>query len=58
LAETAVTFAVNSLKKMGEGIIGSRLWSEAEERTMSVLACQEEAWMADAITVTYLLDKA
>jgi hypothetical protein len=41
MTELAVTFAVNSTKT-GEGVIGGRL-SEAEERTVSVLACQEEA---------------
>jgi hypothetical protein len=49
--ETAVTFAVNSTM-MGEGISGGRL-SEAEERTVSVLTCQE-AKIADAIKVTNL----
>jgi hypothetical protein len=41
MAKLAVTFAVKSTKT-GEGVIGGRL-SEAEERTVSVLACQEEA---------------
>jgi hypothetical protein len=39
---------------MGEGISGGRL-SEAEERRVSVLTCQE-AKIADAITVTSYLD--